>query len=96
MTFSVHDSWSLWGTKRRDPSILGIPLGAHALRGSQTLPSQRAALELTSRRAFRARTRIPAVDTAESRTIVPPPAVTIRGNAAAADAAPPAVGMRAR
>jgi hypothetical protein len=72
MTVFVHDPWSLWGTERRDPSVLGIPLGAHALRGSQTLPSQWAALELTSHRAFRTRTRIPAVDTVESRTIAPP------------------------
>ncbi len=38
----------------------------------------------------------PAVDTVESRTTVLPPAVTIRGYAAAGDAAPPAVGMRAK
>ena len=45
--------------------------------------------------AFRTRTRIPVVDTVESRTTAPPPAVTIRGSATAADAAPPTVGMRA-
>ena len=44
--------------------------------------------------AFRTRTRTPAVDTVESRTTAPPPAVTIRGYAAATDATPPAMGMR--
>ncbi len=46
--------------------------------------------------AFRTSTRIPAVDTLESRTTAPLPAVTFRGNAADADAAPLAVGMRAK
>jgi len=44
--------------------------------------------------AFRTRTSIPAVDTVEPRTFVPPSVVTIRGCAAAADATPPAVSMR--
>ena len=72
MTIYVHDPWSLWGTERQDPSVLGNSLGAHALRGPQTLPSQWAAPELTSRRAFRTRIRIPAVDTVDSRTVAPP------------------------
>ena len=65
-------------------AVRGCKLGPPSLDYSRVLPL---------RRAFRTRTRTIAVATIESRTTAPPPAVTIRGCVAAADAAPPAVGM---
>jgi len=98
MTVCVHDHWSLWGTERREAQCVGDPARSTcSFRGQlMAMPSQRVAPELSLRKAFRTHTRIPAVDPLESSMIAPPPEVTIRGNAAAADAAPPVVGMNAR
>ncbi len=56
-----------------EPNMLGIPLGAHAAFGALA-PFRRRGQQpsLPFRRAFRTRTRIPAVDTVEFRTTAPP------------------------